>query len=102
MTTQSQYPGDEEFERMRRAVSDLTDSEGSPDAIHPDHAKLMQMREQEQMATKDFAHSLVLYWRELKDEVPLQLAATLLREFQQAELNRRLNLDVHQLRFENE
>lgn len=103
MTTANQFPGDEDFAQERRATNGLTDFEASSDEIHPDLVKLMQMREQEQMATRDFARSLVLYWKEMVEGgVPGQLAAALLREFQQAELNRRLNLDVHQLRYENE
>lgn len=82
---------------------DYGDPEFDIGPLPPELARQAHLREQEVEATRDFAKSLVAYWQELLDgEVPANLAATLLREYQQLEMNRLTNIDVHRLRFDNE
>lgn len=91
------------FEFPEGEGDDPNDPEFDIGPLPPELARQAHLREQEVEATRDFAKSLVAYWHEcLEGEIPANLAATLLREYQQVEMNRLTNIDVHRLRFDNE
>ncbi len=94
-------PEDELRKKIEDALHDPAEYDLGP--LHPDLAKQAQLREQEVEATRDFAKSVVAYWHEcLEGQMPVQIATTLVREYQQLEMNRLTNIDVHRLRFDNE
>ncbi len=102
-----QYPGDDEFRRRyENGEFDVPDDElrmPELEELQPDVVAEAQMREQEIEEVRDFGKSMAAYWNELiRANVPPPVAATMMREFQQGEMTRRLNLDVLHERLRNE
>lgn len=100
------YPGDDEFKaRYEAGEFDVPDEELLPELseLHEDVVKESQMREQEVEEVRDFGKMMAAYWMEMmRAQVPPPIAGALVREFQQGEIQRRLNLEVLRERLRNE
>ncbi len=94
MSTEHQWD-DEEREDFPQ-LPDLAD-------LELEFAREQQIRDQEVAEARDLGRAVGAYWQEtIKANIPPPIAGALVREFQQAELHRRLNLDVLRERLGNE